>query len=343
METRANYFLVGLFVVVLTVGLIGFVIWLAKFQLDATYADYNVLYRGSVTGLKQGSSVRLSGVDVGEVTGIRLDPDDPGNVLIGIEVAKSTPVAADTTASLEFQGLTGGRYVLLHAGSPGAPSLTAGKDGKPPVIQSSASSFDQVLEGAPEVLAGINRLLARAENLLSDDNAKNINAILANTATLTKALADKGDSIEMLLDDAATTMENLRETSAAVKEMATELQTQSGRLAAQLENTLLSIESLAQATDTSVDNVSKDFKRLTDTLNGASASLGGTLSEIRAMVAENREPIRDFTGTGLYDLSNLLIEARELIRELSRATSDVQRNPARFFFGNREEGYEAPK
>jgi phospholipid/cholesterol/gamma-HCH transport system substrate-binding protein len=61
------------------------------------------------------------------------------------------------------------------------------------------------------------------------------------------------------------------------------------------------------------------------------------------MVSENREPIRDFTTTGLYDLSNLLIEARDLIRELSRATSEVQRNPARFFFGNREEGYEAPK
>ena len=68
METRANYFLVGLFVVVLSLGLLGFVIWLAKFQLDTSVAHYDVVYQGSVTGLKQGSAVRFSGVKVGEVT-----------------------------------------------------------------------------------------------------------------------------------------------------------------------------------------------------------------------------------------------------------------------------------
>ena len=77
-------------------------------------------------------------------------------------------------------------------------------------------------------------------------------------------------------------------------------------------------------------------------MDQASGTLGVTLKEIEAMVAENREPIRDFTSTGLYDLSSLLIEARDLIRELSRTTTEVQRDPARFFFGDREQGYEAP-
>ncbi|HMB77326.1 MAG TPA: MlaD family protein, partial [Kiloniellaceae bacterium] len=308
METRANYFLVGLFVVALCAGLLGFTIWLAKFDVEASFAEYEVVYRGSVTGLKQGGAVRFSGVNVGEVTAIRLDPKDPGNVLIAIEVAKSTPVLADTTASLEFQGLTGGRYVLLHAGSPGAGPLVARGGGRP-VIQSSPSSFDQVLQGAPEVLTGINNLLARAENLLSDENADNINAILANAATLTNALAERSDSIERLLTDAASTMENLRESSVAVRDMATKLQSQSSRIGTQVEETLLAVESMAETTDTSVENVSKDFKTLTDTLNGASRDLAAALIEIRGMVAENREPIRDFTTTGLYDLSNLLIEA----------------------------------
>lgn len=343
MESRANYFLVGLFVVVLSVGLLAFVIWLTKFDADTSIARYEVLYRGSVTGLAQGSAVRLSGVKVGEVTRIRLDPKDSGNVLITVELSKSTPVQSDTTASLEFAGLTGGRYVLLKAGSPGSPPLQATQRGALPTIKSSASSFDQVLQGAPEVLSGVNTLLARGEQLLSDENTQNIAKILSNTANLTAALAARSDTIETLLADAATTMKNLRDTSVSVKEMATTLESQGSQLAQQVELTLKSIESLAQATDNSVESVAVDFAKLTGTLDTASKKLSGTLGAINAMVAENREPIRDFTSTGLYDLSSLLIEARDLIRELSHTTSEVQRDPARFLFGNREQGYEAPK
>ena len=80
METRANYFLVGVFVIVLSAGVLGFVVWLAKFQFDTTFAHYDVVYKGSVTGLKEGSAVRFSGVKVGEVTKIRLDPEDARRV-----------------------------------------------------------------------------------------------------------------------------------------------------------------------------------------------------------------------------------------------------------------------
>ena len=166
--------------VVLSLGLLGFVVWLAKFQLDTTVAHYDVVYRGSVTGLKQGSAVRFSGVKVGGSHSIRLDRTDARNVLIAVEVEKSTPVLTDTTASLEFEGLTGGRYVLLHAGSPGAAPLVPDQHSKVPTIKSRSSSFDQVLQGAPEVLAGVNRLLARAEGLLSDQNSENISIIIAN-------------------------------------------------------------------------------------------------------------------------------------------------------------------
>ena len=41
METRANYLMVGAFVLALAGGLVGFVLWLAKFQFDVQFAHYD--------------------------------------------------------------------------------------------------------------------------------------------------------------------------------------------------------------------------------------------------------------------------------------------------------------
>ncbi|MCZ6453964.1 MAG: MCE family protein, partial [Alphaproteobacteria bacterium] len=63
-------------------------------------------------------------------------------------------------------------------------------------------------------------------------------------------------------------------------------------------------------------------------------------NEIEALIAENRAPLRDFTSEGLYELTNFLSEARTLIDVLNRVTTQVERDPARFIFGNQQKGYE---
>src|SRR3546814_10239116 len=75
METRANYIMVGCFVLLLVFGLLGFVLWLAKFQFEAEFARYDIVFESTVTGLREGSPVRYRGVRVGEVTSVDLDPD----------------------------------------------------------------------------------------------------------------------------------------------------------------------------------------------------------------------------------------------------------------------------
>ena len=113
METRANYVLVGSFVLVMVVSLLVFVVWFGKVQFEAEAKRFEIVFTGSVTGLSAGSPVRYSGVRVGEVRSIRLDEEDPGKVDVIIEVAADTPIREDTVARLEIQGLTGGLYVLL--------------------------------------------------------------------------------------------------------------------------------------------------------------------------------------------------------------------------------------
>src|SRR3546814_19502130 len=61
------------------------------------------------------------GVRVGEVLSVDLDPDRPTAIRVTLEVQERTPVRADNVATLELEGLTGGRYVLLSGGWPSAP------------------------------------------------------------------------------------------------------------------------------------------------------------------------------------------------------------------------------
>jgi len=341
METRANYIMVGSFVLLLAFGLLGFVLWLAKFQFEQEFARYDIVFESTVTGLKEGSAVRYSGVGVGEVVFVDLDPARPTAIRVTIEIQKRTPVRSDSVATLELEGLTGGRYVQLTGGSPDAPPLEPPPGRKVIEIPAGSSSFEQVLEGAPEMLENVNILLLRAQALLSDTNLKNFEKLIANLTEVTGAIAENRDNIDNLIANAAVTMENLREATGSLETMAGSMETNVQRLADRADSTLTAFEGMAGSIDREVTLTSKDARGLIASLQKTVKNMTSATAELEAMLAENREPIRDFANTGLYELTNLLTEARELIVVLNRVTTEVQRDPARFIFGDQQQGYEA--
>ena len=69
METRANYALIGAFVLMAAVAVIGFVLWLGSSQFNRDFAEYDIVFPGPVT-LEEGSAVRYIGIKVGEVESV---------------------------------------------------------------------------------------------------------------------------------------------------------------------------------------------------------------------------------------------------------------------------------
>lgn len=340
METRANYLMVGSFVLLFSLGLIGFVIWLAKFQTDQELVRYDIFFQGSVTGLKEGSAVRYSGVKVGEVVYIGLDRNNPSQVRALIEVEDITPVMVDTVASLAIEGLTGGQYILLSGGTLGSEHLTVAPGLKRAVIPSKPSAFQAVIEGAPEVLSNANALLAQANQLLGPENRGKLTKILDDFALLSSSLASRSDRIGEIVDDTAETMANLNGATGALADMAAVLQQDSGRLADKAESALGSIETLTGSVEVTIAEANKGIIKLLGDLQRTAQSFEAMAGEFRALAAENREPLRDFTQNGLYELTTLLTEARGLLIGLNRVTTEVERDPARFLFGNQQQGYE---
>ena len=51
METKANHVVIGCFVLAVVAGLFGFVIWLAKIDIDRQVATYDITFDNAVTGL----------------------------------------------------------------------------------------------------------------------------------------------------------------------------------------------------------------------------------------------------------------------------------------------------
>lgn len=340
METRANYLMVGAFVLALATGLVVFVLWLARFQFEVELSRYDIRYEGSVTGLQVGSPVRYRGVRVGEVIDVGLDQARPELVLITLEVDAATPVRSDTVATLEIEGLTGGLYVLLSETTADSPPLKAEPGARRPVIASQPSTLQRVLEGAPELVQKIDLLLIQANDLLGPTNRQEFAAILGNLRTFTDTLAAHHDDIGGLIQDAGATMTNLRGATDALEAMAITLKDDGARLVDRVDTTLSAIDIMATGIDRSVTATSADARALIADLRTTAGNFSAMSKELEELVAENREPIRDFTATGLSELTILLIELQELVVALNRVTGQIERDPARFFFGNRQQGYE---
>jgi len=171
METRANYAMIGAFVILAALSALGFVLWLGQSQFNQDYDVYDIVFEGPVN-LENGASVRYIGIKVGEVSWVRIDRGDQSKVRARIRVDAETPVKVDSTASIQLAGITGITFVQITAGSPKAAPLRA-RPGQPvPVIKAEWTQLDEIFAGGAEVLGKAMRFGAMIAVDAPDELAK---------------------------------------------------------------------------------------------------------------------------------------------------------------------------
>jgi phospholipid/cholesterol/gamma-HCH transport system substrate-binding protein len=303
METKANYVLIGAFTILTAVLLLLFGLWAAKYSSERSWTEYAVVFNEPVTGLTEGSSVQYNGISVGTVESLRLAPDDPRQVQARLKLQADTPVKVDTKAKMSITSLTGSPFIQLTGGSPNAPWLTAVDHRDVPVIRTEASALQNIADTA-------NRLVARMDQVLSEENVKHIAKTLDNIDSLTTSVADQREDLRALIVSARRSSE-------------------------QLEKTL-------NTTNRAVEDVDRE---LVDKLPGIVAKLDGTLTKLDAaaggantILSENRAAIHSFANDGLSQLGPTLSELRGLVRDLRRITDRLDGGPARYILGR-----DAPK
>jgi phospholipid/cholesterol/gamma-HCH transport system substrate-binding protein len=316
METRASYVVVGTFVLALTAAAFGVVLFLTRTSFEDTPKPYMSYFTGSVTGLQVGSPVRYRGVPVGTVNDIRIDPTDVERVRVMMEIVQGTPIKTDTNSTLGLQGITGVAYIELTGGTRESKPLTAVGDAKVPVIPSKTSGIQQVLASAPELLERAVAITERLALILDDRNVKSISDTLENLSKLTGTLAGSSGQIEQVITDSQKTFAALREAADGIAEWTGGLNSKIGPIADGAQDVVIDVQKAVRG-----------FSRVA--------------GQLELVVDENRDSIRDFSSGGLYELSQFIAEGRVLISALTRLSAQIERDPARFFFGDNQKGFEA--
>lgn len=345
METKASYLIVGAFTMTLLVGVVTAVLWLAGVELDEEFAYYDLFFEGSVTGLKVGNPVRYRGVPVGVVTDMRINPDNVEQVKVTIEVPNKTPIKEDAVATLEFQGITGIAFVQITGGTHGAADLRKKPGQGNPVLASKPSELQAVIEAAPKLINRFIVLIDNANNLLSGENQENFTAAMANIKTISGSVAAGADDIQTVLSEGANAIKELRAASVDARELIVSMRRAVESLTSETRETLSearnaigAVRDLSNTLSKEVVGIGPDAKVALKALRDAAGNLAKSQQQLSALIEENREPLANFTSTGLYEFTQLIAEARVLVSGLSRISGQLERDPARFLFGDQQRG-----
>jgi len=279
METRAHHVLIGLFTVIVVTAALLFGLWLAKSSVDTEFKDYEVVFNEAVSGLSKGSSVQYSGIKVGDVISLRLDPKDPRRVLARIRLAGDTPVKEDTNAKLALTGVTGTSIIQLSGGTPQSPTLK-GKDGNLPTIVASPSPIARLLNDSEDLMAGVTTLMHNANLMFSTENIERISNTLEHLEQTTGTIAEQRGDIRQAMQQLASVgkqANNMLEQTTALMRNANGLLNEHGKEA------LGSAEQAMKSLQESSATLNKLITANQDSLNSGMQGLNGLGPAVREM------------------------------------------------------------
>ncbi|WP_223508788.1 MlaD family protein [Pseudomonas sp. BF-RE-29] len=304
METRAHDVLIGLFTVIVVTAALLFGLWLAKSSVDTEFKDYEVVFNEAVSGLSQGSSVQYSGIKVGDVISLRLDPKDPRRVLARIRLAGDTPVKEDTQAKLALTGVTGTSIIQLSGGTPQSPTLK-GKDGNLPTIVASPSPIARLLNDSEDLMAGVSTLMHNANLMFSTENIERISNTLEHLEQTTGAIADQRGDIRQTMQQLASVgkqANTMLEQTTALMRNANGLLNEHGK------------EALGSA-----EQAMKSLQESSATLN--------------KLITANQDSLNSGMQ-GLNGLGPAVREMRETLSSLRTITTRLEANPSGYLLGS---------
>jgi phospholipid/cholesterol/gamma-HCH transport system substrate-binding protein len=309
METRANYVLIGAFVLMAAAALMLFTVWISGAPLSREFQTYDVVFEGPVDGLTEGGEVRFNGIKVGEVSRLSLNRQDPNRVIARIRIDAQTPVRTDSVAQLNFLGITGVTFIQILAGTPTKALLTA-KDGEVPVIRTERTALDELFQGGQDLLSVSGDTINKLNAALSEENVVAITAILHNVETISSKLAQDGG----VIDSANAALKSVDKAAAA-------------------------LTSASVAVDVAAKSFDRDFTQLAAEANKAIAEMGpaveearSAMSNINGAVAQINSNLTPTANQALEQMSLAAVDLRSLMIRLQGLAGEIEQDPSRFFY-----------
>ncbi|MBN2331755.1 MAG: MCE family protein [Deltaproteobacteria bacterium] len=281
METKANYFLVGSMVVILSIIMVIAMLWFAEKSGQQDSKKFTIYFEQySLAGLQVDSAVTMKGIRVGSVDQLNISSDNIEQVKVVIKLNASAPVKTDTEAVVKRNLLTGLANIDLinsHQESPLLQEIP--KDEKFPVIPEGQTELTAMITDAlPTLLANVDRMISNANTLLSPENQQLFHSLLQDLAGASKQLADGQARLTALIDE-ATRLAGTSRTMVAHLDQRT----------ARMEESITATIGMAQETITAAGPVLTQFHQLAASLENNSRQLNDMVSGSATTIALEME------------------------------------------------------
>lgn len=314
METRAHHILIGLFTLFTLLAAVAFSLWMAQAATQREYAFYEVVFNRAVSGLSTGSRVEFSGLEVGNVVEMRLDPDDPRKVLALIRVDQEIPIREDTQARLGLANITGSMTLQLYGGSPDSARLDTSVQ-EPAKIIAAPSPIDSLLSDGEAVVSNVSRLLNNLNMLFEEDSAERLNRIIANTDAITAGLAEAQPQLTDALNDSISRLNDLT---------------------LRATTTLDTIDSLGQSTTRLIE---EDSRAAMQSAQQAAEAVTTSAEQWQLLMDRNASGVAttvDNMAGASTELPAIVQELQATLININRISRRLEENPGDFIFGGEQ-------
>jgi phospholipid/cholesterol/gamma-HCH transport system substrate-binding protein len=278
-----------------------------SFGSSTTYhADFT-----DVTGLNLDDDVRIAGVRVGTVTGMKLiqgNANRQSYTEITFNVQKSRPLPTTVQAKLRYRNLVGQRYLDIEqgAGQDNSPMLKAGAT-IPLSRTTPAVDLTVLFQGFSNLTTGlapdqINKLsYALIQTLQGEGGA--LENLLRTVADLTNSLADKDQLIGDVIDNLSSVLGTIGQRDSELSDLIVQLRTLLSGLAGDrvtIGNAIDGINDLATSTSSLLTNIRPPLKKDVTDLTGLVNNLNDNSSTVQYVVQQLAPTLAGLVRTASY-------------------------------------------
>ena len=276
-----------------------------QFEIEADF--------GNVTGITVGTSVRLAGLEAGEVLGLVI-PSDPGErfgVRMRVREELRPLVRTDSVAAVLTDGLLGSVFIQIRSGSASARPV---EDGGQISGMDAIEIADLIAEGRDTF-----RLVASEFLVLRQQMADTFGAMSETVDTTTRILNEAGENVQMVTTVSRDLMEDARAMVSDTRGIVTDIAAGEGTVGKLLTD------------DTLYGHLAGAARETEATMR----AVRGSAEEVEALVAGFGGP--DGRGTQLLATAgDVVVHARNAMSDLAENTEAMKRNWLfRGFFADR--------
>ena len=262
MENKVSYTIVGIFVLSFFIGIILFILWLARYDIDKSNLKYYKIYvKDSISGLQKNSIVSYKGLDIGQVESIKIDKTNIEQIEVLLFVSDYTIIKKNSYAVIESKGITGNKYIEIMGGTHDSDVLELNSNGFG-IIPLKKSFINKITSDAGDIVSKFDGILEKLNVLISKKTLLNVEEIVENINISTKHLYKEQMNFDLLLEkiDSILSKENISNISIGLNNM---------KEATQEINSLMKedIKSLINQIKTTLKNANNNSNNINATLD----------------------------------------------------------------------------